>query len=186
MEEIRALYKERAEIEADYAKRLGKLAKSIVGKDETGSTRQALEVVRGELDMTSRVHGDLSVMIKKDLEGAITEYQTKSQGARKTAAASIEKLFKNKQAQETYVNKSRERYEQDCIKINGYTAQSSLVQGRDLDKVTSKLDKAQSTVQANDKDYQNFVRALKDTTLRWNTEWKAYLDVSLGGEVKQS
>lgn len=29
---------------------------------------------------------------------------------------------------------------------------------------------------ATDKDYQNFVRALKDTTHRWNTEWKAYLD----------
>ena len=47
----------------------------------------------------------------------------------------IEKLYKQKQTQEAYVGKSREKYEQDCIKINGYTAQSSLVQGRDLDKV---------------------------------------------------
>lgn len=45
--------------------------------------------------------------------------------------------------------KSREKYEQDCIKINGYTAQSSLVQGRDLEKVNSKLDKAQATVSGN-------------------------------------
>lgn len=47
----------------------------------------------------------------------------------------IEKLYKNKQTQEHYVNKAREKYEQDCVKINGYTAQSSLVQGKDLDKV---------------------------------------------------
>lgn len=88
----------------------------------------------------------------------------------------IEKLWKTKQMQEGYVAKSREKYEQDCIKINGYTAQSSLVQGRDLDKVTAKLDKAQATVSTNDKDYQNFVRALKDTTHKWVGEWKSYLD----------
>lgn len=166
----------RAEIEADYAKRLGKLAKVAVGKDETGATKAALDVVRAELDMTSRVHTDLSAMIRKDLEGSLAEFQSKTASARKNSVATIDKLFKNKQAQENYVNKSRERYEQDCIKINGYTAQSSLVQGRDLDKVTSKLDKAQSTVATNDKDYQNFVRALKDTTFRWNGEWKTYLD----------
>lgn len=166
----------RAEIEAEYAKRLAKLAKAALGKDETGATRQALDVVRAEIDTTSRVHSDLSTMIRKDLEGSLAEFQAKMAGARKSSSASIEKLYKNKQAQENYVNKSRERYEQDCIRINGYTAQSSLVQGRDLDKVTNKLDKAQSTVASNDKDYQNFVRALKDTTHRWNSEFKAYLD----------
>ncbi|CAO1615528.1 unnamed protein product [Sympodiomycopsis kandeliae] len=176
MDEVRALYKERAEIEADYAKRLAKLAKQPVGREETGATKAALDVVRAELDMTARVHSDLSVMTRKDLEGSLADFQSKATSARKNSAASIEKLYKNKQAQANYVNKSREKYEQDCIKINGYTAQSSLVQGRDLDKVTNKLDKAQSTVATNDKDYQNFVRALKDTTLRWNSEWKAYLD----------
>ncbi|CAO1636708.1 unnamed protein product [Parajaminaea phylloscopi] len=176
MDEVRQLYKERADIEADYAKRLAKLAKVAVGKDETGATRQALNVVRAEIDMTAQVHSDLSTMIRKDLEGGLAEFQAKIASARKASAASIEKLHKNKQAQDNYVNKSRERYEQDCIKINGYTAQSSLVQGRDLDKVTNKLDKAQSTVAANEKDYQNFVRALKDTTLRWNSDYKSYLD----------
>lgn len=176
VDEVRAMYKERAEIEADYAKRLGKLAKVSMGREETGSTKQALDVVRAELDMTARVHSDLAAMIKKDLEGSLNDFQAKTQSARKNTAAAVERLYKNKQAQEGYVNKSREKYEQDCIKINGYTAQSSLVQGRDLDKVTSKLDKAQSTVAANEKDYQNFVRALKDTTLKWNADWKGYLD----------
>ncbi|CAO1634339.1 unnamed protein product [Jaminaea pallidilutea] len=176
MDEVRAMYKERAEIEADYAKRLAKLSKVAVGKDETGATRQAFDVVRAELETTSRVHSDLSVMIRKDLEGTLTDFQGKSLAARKQSSASIDKLFKNKQSQESYVAKSRERYEQDCIKINGYTAQTSLVQGKDLDKVTSKLDKAQSTVATNEKDYQNFVRALKDTTHRWTSDFKTYLD----------
>jgi len=104
-------------------------------------------------------------------------FLTSSFSISKTQAVTlITSLHKQKQTQESYVSKARDKYEQDCIKINGYTAQSSLVQGRDLDKVTGKLDKAQSTVASNDKDYQNFVRALKDTTRKWNEEWKTYLD----------
>jgi alkyl sulfatase BDS1-like metallo-beta-lactamase superfamily hydrolase len=176
VDELRAMYKERADIEAEYAKRLAKLARQTFGKDETGSMRAAIETVRTEIDRTSKTHTDLSNLIKKDMEGQLADFLVKSHNQRKASAVQIEKLFKQKQTQELYVVKSKDKYEQDCIKINGYTAQSSLVQGRDLDKVTTKLDKAQSTVSSNDKDYQNFVRALKDTTHRWNSEWKVYLD----------
>ncbi|KAK0529114.1 formin-binding protein [Tilletia horrida] len=177
MDDLRALYKERAEIEAEYAKRLAKLSKSSsLGANESGAFRAALETVRFEIDATSRSHASLSNMLRKELDGQVAEFQAKFVGARKNSANSIEKLYKQKQTQEAYVNKSREKYEQDCIKINGYTAQSSLVQGRDLDKVSAKLDKAQATVGINDKDYQNFIKALKDTTIKWNGEWKVYLD----------
>lgn len=176
VDDVRAMYKERAEIEAEYAKRLAKLAKQQFGRDETGSMKHALEIVRGEIEQTAKTHADLSNVFKKDLEGQLAEFQNRTQSQRKGPLTNIEKLYKQKTTQESYVNKSRDKYEQDCIRINGYTAQSSLVQGRDLEKVTTKLDKAQSTVNGNDKDYQNFVRALKDTTLRWNSEWKSYLD----------
>ncbi|MCO5573524.1 hypothetical protein L7F22_027295 [Adiantum nelumboides] len=176
VDDVRAMYKERAEIEAEYAKRLAKLSKQQFGRDETGSMKHALEIVRGEIEQTAKTHADLSNVFRKDLEGQLAEFQNRTQTQRKGPLTNIEKLYKQKVTQESYVNKSRDKYEQDCIRINGYTAQSSLVQGRDLEKVTSKLDKAQSTVNGNEKDYQNFVRALKDTTLRWNSEWKSYLD----------
>lgn len=176
LDELKSLYKERADIEAEYAKRLAKLSRQPLGHSETGALKAAFDVVKVELDTTSRTHADLANMIKKDLEGAVTDFANKSWNSRKAAQANIEKLHKHKQTQESYVNKSREKYEQDCIKINGYTAQSSLVQGKDLDKVAYKLDKAQATVSQNDRDYQNFVRALRDTTVKWNAEWKAYLD----------
>jgi prophage DNA circulation protein len=92
--------------------------------------------------------------------------------------ASVEKTFKQKQLNETYVAKAKERYEQDCHRVNAYTAQQSLVQGRDLEKVTTKLERAQSTVETNKRDYQNFTRALADTVARWDSEWKAFCDQS--------
>ncbi len=36
LDELRAVYRERAEIEADYSKKLSKLAKSPLGRDESG------------------------------------------------------------------------------------------------------------------------------------------------------
>ncbi|KAI9060470.1 hypothetical protein FKP32DRAFT_1024897 [Trametes sanguinea] len=70
----------------------------------------------------------------------------------------------------------REKYEADCVRINSYTAQSHLIQGRDLEKVHLKLKRAQQTVQANQRDYANFARALQDTMVKWEQSWKAFCD----------
>lgn len=91
--------------------------------------------------------------------------------------AGIEKEFKSKQQQEAYVNKAREKYESDCVRINSYTAQSSLVQGKDLEKINLKLERAQQTVQANERDFANFAKAVQDTTQKWEQDWKAFCDL---------
>ena len=62
------------------------------------------------------------------------------------------------------------------MRINSYTAQSTLIQGRDLEKVHLKLERAQQTVQANQRDYANFARALGDTLQKWEQSWKAFCD----------
>jgi hypothetical protein len=88
----------------------------------------------------------------------------------------IEKNWKAKQTQESYVHKAREKYEADCQRINSYTAQSTLLQGKELEKVQLKLDRAQQTVQANQRDFANFARALGDTVRQWEVDWKAFCD----------
>jgi hypothetical protein len=90
--------------------------------------------------------------------------------------AAIEKSYKAKQTQEGYVKKTRQKYEDDCVRINSYTAQSTLVQGKDLDKVQLRLEKAKQTVQANEREFNQFARALADTTSRWEKEWKVFCD----------
>jgi hypothetical protein len=74
------------------------------------------------------------------------------------------------------VKKARQKYEDDCLRINSYTAQSTLVQGKDLEKIQLKLEKARQTVQANEREFSQFARALADTTSRWEKEWKVFCD----------
>ena len=114
--------------------------------------------------------------IKNDLEGSTSSFLTKQQQHKRVIQSQIEKEFKNKQTQEGYVARAREKYEADCVRINSYTAQSNLIQGRDLEKVHLKLERAQQTVQANQRDYANFARALQDTMQKWEQSWKAFCD----------
>lgn len=88
----------------------------------------------------------------------------------------IEKNYKAKQTQESYVEKARQKYETDCMRINSYTAQATLQQGKELEKIHLKLERAQQTVGANKRDFANFARALGDTARQWEVDWKAFCD----------
>ena len=50
------------------------------------------------------------------------------------------------------------------------------LQGKDLDKVQLKLERAQQTVHANERDFSNFARALQDTVVKWEQDWKMFCD----------
>lgn len=64
------------------------------------------------------------------------------------------------------------------MKLNSYTANSSLVQGKELDKVQQKLDRVRQTIGQNEQDFRQFVRVLEGTQGKWENEWKGFCDVS--------
>lgn len=176
MDELKSFWKERASIEEDYAKRLAKLGKTVLGKDEIGELRNALDTLRNETDKQASARAKLSMEIRRDVETPTTEFASRMANLRKTYAANIEKSYKNKSAQEGHVAKARERYEQDCLRINACTANASIAQGKELERLQAQLRKTQATVGSNEKEYQSYVRLLDETTRKWETEWKAFCD----------
>ncbi|KAG1740843.1 uncharacterized protein EDB91DRAFT_341376 [Suillus paluster] len=176
MEELRNFWKERSAIEEDYAKRLAKLAKMSIGKDEIGELRNSVDTLRLETDKQAGFHLQLSQQIRNDLEGQTAAFSARQQQHKKTYQAAIEKEFKVKQTREQHASKAREKYESDCLRINSYTAQSTLVQGKDLEKIHLKLERAQQTVQVNENDYAQFTRVLQETMQKWEQDWKAFCD----------
>ncbi|EAU91195.2 SH3 domain-containing protein [Coprinopsis cinerea okayama7 len=176
IEELRSFWKERAVIEEDYAKRLAKLSKVVLGRDEIGDLRASLDTVRLETERQASFHANLASQIRTDLETPTTAFHNRLLSHKKTQQLSIEKEFKTKQAQEAHVNKAREKYESDGMRINAFTAQSTLVQGKELDKITAKLERAQQTVQVNEREFANFAKILAETTKKWELSWKAFCD----------
>lgn len=85
-----------------------------------------------------------------------------------------------------YVNlrQSRDRYEQDCLKIKGYLAQGHMVMGQEERKNKAKMEKTQIQLATTSNEYEATIKALEETTGRWNRDWKAACDVRHMLEVR--
>jgi Fes/CIP4, and EFC/F-BAR homology domain len=73
-DQLAAFFKERSNIEEDYAKRLQKLAKSFTPAENLQSLGDAFRVVRAELEMNSRVHMELSNDLRSKIEKPLCEF----------------------------------------------------------------------------------------------------------------
>ncbi|KAF5375504.1 hypothetical protein D9615_009180 [Tricholomella constricta] len=193
-DELRHFWNERAAIEEQYATRLSALSRFALGGDEIGyafdaiivmavltsDVRElclALDTLRLETEKQAASHTQLAGAIRSQLETATSLMHAKQVNHRRNVQANVEKKFKTKQTQESYVAKAKEKYDADCLRIQSYTQQSVNAQGKDLERIQLKLRRAQQTVQANEKDLANFTQVLQDMIPGWETEWKDFCDM---------
>ena len=139
-------------------------------------------------------HQAIAGQMKSELEEPLAAFAGGMKERRKIVQNGIEKLFKIKVQQTQAVNKasdsdpplkawsdrlqSRDRYEQDCLKIKGYMAQGHMVMGQEERKNKAKMEKTQIQLASTSNEYEAAVKALEETTGRWNRDWKAACDVS--------
>lgn len=138
--------------------------------------RLTMDILKNETEKQAGYHQLVAQQIKNELEAQAAAFVSRQQHHKKTIQAAIEREFKTKQTQESYVQKAREKYESDCMKINSLTAQSTLEQGKELQKTRERLERARQTVRANEQDFASFTRALQDTVRKWEVDWKAFCD----------
>ncbi|KAK2013877.1 hypothetical protein LZ32DRAFT_557168 [Colletotrichum eremochloae] len=175
-DELKAFYSARASIEDEYARKLLSLCRKSLGSHETGSLKTSLDTVRGEVESMAKQHQSIAAQMKTELEEPLAAFAGAMKERRKIVQNGIEKILKTKIQQTQHVNKTRDRFEQECLKIKGYLAQGHMVMGQEERKNKAKLEKTQISVATSNTEYENAVKALEDTTARWNREWKAAAD----------
>ncbi|CAA7260509.1 unnamed protein product [Cyclocybe aegerita] len=175
-DELRNFWNERCLIEEEYAAKLAKLAKAPIGGDEIGELRNCLDTLRIETEKQAESHLHLAQQVRDDLEGPTAQFHQKQINHRRTVQAPLERKFKEKQVQESYVKKSREKYEGDCMRINSYTQQATYMQGTDLAKVQQKLQRTKQTMQGNERDFAKFTKELLELQPIWEREFKDFCD----------
>ncbi|KAH8770574.1 cell division control protein [Hyaloscypha finlandica] len=121
-------------------------------------------------------HQNIAGQMKTELEEPLAAFAGAMKERRKIVQGGIEKLLKVKVAQTQQVNKTRDRYEQECLKIKGYLAQGHMVMGQEERKNKAKLEKTQINLATSNTEYENAVKILEETTGRWNRDWKAAAD----------
>ncbi|KIM36406.1 hypothetical protein M413DRAFT_78247 [Hebeloma cylindrosporum] len=175
-EELKTFFEERASIEEEYAKQLSKLAKLTLGRDEIAELRKPLDAVRTETERQAGIHLDLAQQLRSEIGISTTAFHARQIYHKNTYQARIEKQLKIKQIQQSYVNKAREKCEQDSIWINAFTAQASFVRGKNLEKINLKLERAKEAFQTNEREFLNFSTALHKIAMRWEQDWKSFCD----------
>lgn len=152
--------------------------------------------MRGEVESMGKAHQAIAHQMKSELEEPLAAFSGGMKERRKIVQNGVEKLFKVKHQQTQAVNKvrmdididridstdshqSRDRYEQDCLKIKGYLAQGHMVMGQEERKNKAKMEKTQIQLATTSNEYEAAVKALEETTGRWNRDWKAACDVRL-------
>ncbi|KAK6442649.1 formin-binding protein [Oleoguttula sp. CCFEE 5521] len=175
-DELKAFYSARAEIEADYAKRLLTLARKGLGSSEQGTLRMSLDVVRAETDSMGKQHATVAQQMKTELDEPLAAFAGGIKERRKIVQTGIEKLLKTKNGQTAAVIKARDKFEQDCLKIKGYLAQGHMVMGQEERKNKAKMEKTQIQMSNSSQEYEQAVKVLEETTGKWNREWKAACD----------
>ncbi|KAH0387406.1 hypothetical protein KCU92_g1828, partial [Aureobasidium melanogenum] len=175
-DELKSFYTQRAAIEEEYSRKILNLARKPLGSSEAGTLRMSMDVVRGELEAMGKSHQHIAQQMKGELEEPLSTFSGGIKERRKIIQNGIEKLLKTKTQQTHTVNKARDRYEQDCLKIKGYLAQGHMVMGQEERKNKAKLEKTQIQMSATSSEYEQAVKVLEETTARWNREWKAACD----------
>ncbi|KAI9670818.1 MAG: hypothetical protein M1829_004707 [Trizodia sp. TS-e1964] len=175
-DELKAFYNARASIEEEYARKLLSLCRKPLGSAEAGTLRMSLDVMRGEVESMGKAHQSIAGQMKTELEEPLAAFAGAMKERRKIVQNGVEKLFKVKSQQTSVVNKTRDRYEQDCLKIKGYLAQGHMVMGQEERKNKAKMEKTQIQLATSNNEYEAAVKVLEETTGRWNRDWKAACD----------
>ncbi|KAF1959683.1 hypothetical protein CC80DRAFT_523637 [Byssothecium circinans] len=175
-DELKSFYAARAALEDEYSRKLLNLARKPLGSSESGTLRMSFDVIRGEVEATGKAHQSIAQQMKTELEEPLAAFAGGMKERRKIVQNGIEKLLKLKMQQTSTVNKARDRYETDCLKIKGFLAQAHMVMGQEERKNKAKLEKTQINMSETEREYEAAVKILEETTGRWNRDWKAACD----------
>ena len=175
-DELRSFYAARAAIEEDYARKLMQLSRKPLEASSRARLGQAwMSLEARPRQWESNMLSSPSSM-RSECEEPLAAFSGGIKERRKIVQNGVERLLKTKQSQTAHVNKSRDKYEQDCLRIKGYLAQGHMVMGQEERKNKAKLEKTQINMASNSNEYESAVKVLEETTGRWNKEWKAACD----------
>ncbi|KAF8982917.1 Proline-serine-threonine phosphatase-interacting protein 2 [Entomortierella lignicola] len=154
-QEVLVMFQARAALEEEYGKKLLKLSKSPLGKDELGTLRESLDVVRFEIEATGKSHIELAGKMRDQLESALSEFNDTQKDKRKQA---------------------KEKYDAECVRTKGSSAAKMNLVGKELDKASTKMEKNELASRAADIEYQASIRQLTEINDKWVVEWGGACD----------
>ncbi|RAL63776.1 hypothetical protein DID88_003421 [Monilinia fructigena] len=119
--------------------------------------------LKGEVEAMGKAHQTIAGQMRTELEEPLAAFAGAMKERRKIVQHGTEKLLKIKVQQTNQVNKTRDKYEQECLKIKGYLAQGHMVMGQEERKNKAKLEKTQvNLATSNTEDWKSAADKFQD------------------------
>ncbi|KAJ1969046.1 formin-binding protein [Dispira parvispora] len=172
-QELQSLFTARASIEEEFGKKLLKLARSSIGKNEIGTLKDSLVSIKNELEICGKAHIDLAHQIKVELENTMAVFINKQREKRKMQTSVIEKSSRNRSMIRSQLVRAKDRYDSEISKASGLEqALFSMQQSKDVDRLRGRLEKTQQSSRQADEDFKKTMIRLKDSQSRWECDWR--------------
>ncbi|KAI9296391.1 hypothetical protein K502DRAFT_340992 [Neoconidiobolus thromboides FSU 785] len=165
--ELKTILNSRAQLEEEYGKKLLKISKCDIGKDESGHLQKSLSRLRSELEASGNAHIELSTKIKSDIESKLSIFINQQREKRKEQAAIIERSSKSKSLKHANLLKIKEKYLNEKTKANSMEAINSSA-AKDIEKIQQRHQKIKQL----ETDYSQLSGELEEATKIWQHDWR--------------
>lgn len=177
--EIANILQERSELEALYAKGLGKLSTKTarIARDSVGTLAQAYQVVAAELEAEGELHKTLALALIEEIVKPLRILMESQHKARKTVESTVDKaakvlndlrLAENKAKKNCYVSaKENERMQEQLL--DAKVGRGKIMSDKDTAKLETKKRKTEEAVKKADYEYYTVCIAAERARLEWET-----------------
>lgn len=158
--------KKRAELEADYGKRLAKLCTSAQPAGKTGdgaggfggTCLLAWQAVLDASQEQARAHVLVSKQLEENVIVSVTSFVKDMEAARKKLVSDGQRVLKERKEQEDALAKAHHQYDKACeardAAVKAHLQAQAENKAKDLPKLASKVDKAESSRVAAEEEYK--------------------------------
>ncbi|KAG2181414.1 hypothetical protein INT43_008997 [Umbelopsis isabellina] len=161
-EDVRHMYEARALAAEEYSRKLLRIEKNRMAKDETGKIKETLAMAQENSQKEAQQYQQLAQTIRTQLSSPLAEFTTKQREARKLIQKSIQDAYNQRQLQ------ARDKYNNECMRI------SALKQDKENQKAA--LSRAAASAKSLHAEYESSLSTAQDTVEVWNREWQACCD----------
>ncbi|KAI9592096.1 hypothetical protein BDF19DRAFT_452704 [Syncephalis fuscata] len=170
--QVQNMFAQRASIEEEYGKKLLKLSKASLGREETGTVQSSLGSIRNEMEFVGRSHLELAALIRSELEQTTIAFLATQKEQRKSHTAVIERSMRTKALHTASMHKAKERYEAEYMRANGMAPQRSSGMMSKLNMIGQ----GNSSGRNPELEYQEACEKLQSVTQRFDNDWRQACD----------
>ncbi|KAI3643880.1 hypothetical protein MP228_010044 [Amoeboaphelidium protococcarum] len=178
-QELQFMISQRIDLEEEYSKKLGKIAKSQVMTDlikqdhqdtnpyGISSLSNALESFKNEMEVHARNRTSLADELKAKCLKPLEAFTDQQRDVRKEQQAVVEKALKAKNSQHSILSKCEEKYRQRSAELEALQKQRNTATAKEADKLDQKISKAQLAARQAEQEYAQACDKMRDIHTTW-------------------